>query len=36
MSQAVAEPKHEIEHLGGIISPFIVAVPGDVVYFNPE
>ena len=34
--EAVAETDHEIEHLGGIISPFIIAVPGYIVYFNPE
>jgi hypothetical protein len=34
--KTIAETKHEIEHLGRIISPFIITVPGDVVYFSPE
>ena len=34
--EAVAESEHEIEHLRRVISPFVITVPGDIIYFKPE
>ncbi len=34
--EAVAETDHEIKHLRGIISPLVIAVPGNIIDFQPE
>jgi hypothetical protein len=34
--QTVTESEHEIEHLRRVISPFVIAVPGDIINLKPE
>ena len=35
-SEAVAESQHEIEHLGGVKSPFIITLPRNIIDPEPD
>ena len=34
--KTVGESQHKVEHLGRIISPFVITIPGDVINLEPE